>query len=129
MKRAHFFRARLRDSHQRKRRFTPLLAERLEERSLLALVGYQIHVVPPGGPVSGPELATVSVGESYDLAVTVQDLRPSPTTGVFAGYLDIGYDSSKTHVQVVEIQRLRIGPFTAADPATSASGTFALTFN
>jgi Dockerin type I domain/Bacterial Ig domain len=112
-------------------RFTCPLVERLEDRSLLALVGYQIHLLPPEGSLSGPALTTVNVGESYDLAVTVQDLRPNPgaSPGVFAGYLDIGYDSAKTHVQVAEIQRLKIGPFTGGNPASSASGTFSLSSN
>src|SRR5262245_11705804 len=103
---------RFRRANSQARQFRRLLAERLEDRSLLASVGYQLHVVAPNAPATGPELTTVNVGDSYDLVVTVQDIRQNPGAfpGVYAGYLDIGYDSSKTHVRVAEIQRIRISP-------------------
>jgi hypothetical protein len=112
-------------------RFARLLTERLEERSLLAQVGYQVHLLPPDGNLAGTELTSVSVGQSYDLVVSVRDLRenPGPNAGVFAGYVDVGYDSAKTRVQVGEVQRIRIGPFTAENPAGSASGSFTLISN
>src|SRR5262245_11334151 len=106
-------------------RFARLSAERLEDRSLLATVGYQLHVLAPDVPIGSANLTTINVGESYDLAVTVQDIRPVPDAfpGVFAGYLDIGYDSIKTKVRVAEVQRIRFGP-----SPMSASGTFSLDF-
>jgi len=87
-----------------------LCVERLEDRSLLALVGYQLHLLPPGGAVNGGDLTTVKVGDFYDLAVTVQDLTPDPgpNAGVLLAYLDIHYDSSKSRVQTTEIQEIDI---------------------
>jgi len=72
-------------------RFTRLAAERLEDRSLLASVAYQLHVVAPEAPATGPDLTSLNVGDSYDVVVTVQDVRQNPGAfpGVFAGYRDI----------------------------------------
>lgn len=112
-----------------RKRSTRLLAEHLEKRCLLAQVGYQIHLLPPEGPIGGPELTSVNVGQSYDLAISVRDLRDNPAVpGVYAGYLDVGYDSSKARVQVGEIQRLRIGPFPAG-AAAATTGSFTLKSN
>jgi len=143
------------------RQFRPLLAEKLEERALLAgdscadvvgasqlleaegegpaapLMRYQIRVVPAGGAlfmrdplqsnvlIPTPDLTAVNVGDSYDLAVTVTTVEPGK--GVFAGYLDIGYDSSKTRVRVGEVQNLRIDGLVGS--GNSTSGSFSLTFD
>jgi hypothetical protein len=85
-------------------RFKPLICERLEERALLAsIAAYQIRLLPPDAPLETPDIFA----------------------GVFAAYLDIGYDSTKTKVQPAELQLIRIGPF--ASPA-AGSGDFTLNF-
>lgn len=135
--------------------FRRLLAEKLEDRALLAgdccadvfgaadslaaegegpatpLVKYQVRLVPAGGAlfmrdpvqtnvlIPTPDLTTVNVGDSYDLAVTVSKVEPG--FGVYAGYLDIGYDSNKTRVRVGEVQNLRLSGL--------GGGSFSLTFD
>jgi hypothetical protein len=73
-----------------------------------AQVRYGIRILPPGARLSAPDLQTVRVGEAYDVAMTVQDLR-ADKLGVFSAFLDLGYDSSLTRVQVAETQYLTIG--------------------
>jgi hypothetical protein len=110
------------------RRFTRLGTERLEDRSLLAaLMAYEIRILPPDGPLSGPDLTTVRLQESFDVVVTVQDLQPDGQ-GVFAGFLDIQYDANIAQLRVGEIQTIEIGPFSTAQPASSASGEFTIAF-
>jgi hypothetical protein len=94
------------------------------------LARYQVRVVPVGGAlfmpnpqnptvlVPTPELTTLNVGDTYDLAVTLQ-AHESFELGAAAGYLDIGYDPSKTQVQVGEVQYLKL----------TGSGSFSLTFD
>ena len=77
-------------------------------------MSYEIKILPPNAPLTGAELTSVKVGESYDVAVAVKDLRPTGT-GVFAGFLDILYDSSKTQVQVGELQTIQFNGSTSGE--------------
>src|SRR5947208_13205060 len=122
-------------------RFTRLLAEHLEERTLLAgatcdsnsgtiLVCYQVRVVPVNGAlfapdpqnshalVATPDLTSLNVGDSFDLVLTTQSSDPT-YYGVYAAYVDVGYDSTKAHVPLAETQNIHL----------SGSGTFTLNFN
>jgi len=112
-----------------------LFAERLEERAMLsgtdALMHYQIRVVQPGGALFMPDpqnpqalvptadLTSVNVGDSYDLVLTAQATDPA-AKGVFAGYMDISYDSSKTQVVVPEFEEIHF--------SNATGGTFTLNF-
>ncbi len=87
-----------------------------------AVMHYQVRIVPTGGAlfmpdplnphilIPTPDLSAVAVGGTYDLVVTVQASDPS-SLGVFAGYLDIGYDESKTWVAAADAN----GNISAAD--------------
>lgn len=127
-------------------RYRLLRTEQLEDRHLLAgeLVQYQIRVVAPDAPlfnrapdplvpgefigVPTPDLTTIGVGQSFDLAVTVNDLRTSGT-GVFGGYLDILHNTALVKVQANEVQRLSFSNVRNAEQnVPPTSGTFSLTF-
>jgi hypothetical protein len=65
-----------------------------------------------------PDLATVRVGQAYDVAVTVQ--TDPGQLGVFAGYLDLLYDNRFAQLQVAEIQQIHV--------ANASGGSFTLDF-
>jgi hypothetical protein len=83
------------------------------------LMEYQLRIVGPGAPLFEPDpanfgqtrplpdLTTVAVGQEYDVVITGLDLRPNGK-GVFAGFMDITYNSSLTQVQASEFQRIVI---------------------
>jgi VCBS repeat-containing protein len=99
-------------------------------------VEYQIRTLKPG---TNDEITSVQDGQDFDLAVYVQDLRIDRTdpTGVFAAYLDIGYEDTLTSVRVAEIQSVALlstsetqtisvvgagGPVTFSFNGTNATG-------
>ncbi len=70
--------------------------ENLEERLLLStqLVGYQLAITD----MSGTPITAVQVGQDFELRAYAEDLRSSPH-GVFAGYMDVAYNSSFAHAK------------------------------
>ena len=66
----------------------------------MASVTYQLHLVAPNAAASAPDLSSVGVGDSFDLVLTARDSRtPADSSpGVYAAYVDVGYDSAKANI-------------------------------
>ena len=88
------------------------------------LMRYQISLVLPGTNTALPTVGgipTISKGQDYDLVVRVKDDRAGGR-GVFAGYLDVLYNSTLTRPKVSEIQHVVLD-------GNPTNGTFTLSFN
>src|SRR5262245_6368244 len=129
--------------------FTRLLAEHLEERALLAGIGcegtllvtelmcYQVRLVAPGAPlfmpdpqnshllVPTPDLTSINVGDSYDLAVTVQTVNGStPIQASLTKTLVNGDDLTVTAKTLGSAGNSIVVNFTASDTVPPGAPLF-----